>query len=363
MSTPLSELTDLQFIQLQAIAATFGIECIAARITGGGFSNAAVFKVSTGDDRHFAIRRISTDSNLDMRYLQILHVLQAFLVDHGMLQIASLLSVVAKNETAAAASLLTDTLLVRHDGVWQAEQWMPGTPLSGPQLSTLQIENAATALHQFHSLAAEFAARGASTNRFELRIGPSPALTRRLQIIKELLDGELEYLDRTCRTDTHSGFRQPAIAMCNLLRASLPELQQESVLLQKERFLLQPVIRDLWSEHVLFTEDQVTGIIDLNASATDHVSLDLARLQRSWFANDTQRITEFVAAYQCLRPFSPTERQLFTTFDACNVLLSPVTWLRRRYLQGELDLKLTPHILQRFVSLAETADSFRRLPM
>ncbi|MBP3953856.1 phosphotransferase [Gemmata sp. G18] len=38
-----------------------------------------------------------------------------------------------------------------------------------------------------------------------------------------------------------------------------------------------PVLRDLRSEHVLFTADRVTGIIDFGAMAIDHPAIDLAR--------------------------------------------------------------------------------------
>lgn len=43
-------------------------------------------------------------------------------------------------------------------------------------------------------------------------------------------------------------------------------------------FRLQPCIRDIWHDHVLFDGDRVTGLIDFGAMQIDTPATDIARL-------------------------------------------------------------------------------------
>jgi homoserine kinase type II len=45
-----------------------------------------------------------------------------------------------------------------------------------------------------------------------------------------------------------------------------------------QRVPLQPCLVDVWPDHVRFTGDRVTGLIDFGAVQDDHVAADLARL-------------------------------------------------------------------------------------
>jgi hypothetical protein len=51
------------------------------------------------------------------------------------------------------------------------------------------------------------------------------------------------------------------------------------------------------------------------------------------------------------------ERSLLKAFDAANVALSPVTWMRRRY-TGELAGPVDESVCSRFEELVTTAESF-----
>ena len=122
------------------------------------------------------------------------------------------------------------------------------------------------------------------------------------------------------------------------------------------------MIRDLWKPHVLFTEERVTGIIDLNAMATDHVGLDITRLLRSWFGADVERIREAMSLFCTQRSLDRNECQLLTAFDAATVLLSPVTWLRRRFLEVS-ESCLRPDVLDRLTQLTTLAETFEPLSL
>lgn len=126
------------------------------------------------------------------------------------------------------------------------------------------------------------------------------------------------------------------------------------------RFALQPVIRDIWRAHVLFTGSTVTGMIDLTSAASDHVALDVTRLLRSWYGAGNTKIEMAVNEFQTMRPFNANERRLLQTFDASTVLLSPVTWLRRRVNSGD-DARCRDDIIVRLTELTEVAEKFRPL--
>ena len=68
------------------------------------------------------------------------------------------------------------------------------------------------------------------------------------------------------------------------------------------------VIADIWHDHVLFQDDEVSGLVDFGAVRTDAVSLDLARLLGSLIEDEPRRWSEALDAYQQDRPLSPGER-------------------------------------------------------
>lgn len=88
-----------------------------------------------------------------------------------------------------------------------------------------------------------------------------------------------------------------------------------------------PVIRDLWHDHVLFTGDEVTGIIDFGALRVDTPACDLARLLGSLVENDRDRWRLGLAAYEEIRPLSPQEHLLIPLLDESQALLSGLYWL------------------------------------
>lgn len=109
---------------------------------------------------------------------------------------------------------------------------------------------------------------------------------------------------------------------------------------------------------MLFSGDDVSGIIDLSATASDHLVTDFARLFRSWFESDHVAMNE--ACNEVSQRFSLTtiERQLFQCLDACSTLLSPITWVRRR-VESLSDNELTPEIRSRSEHLLAVASRFQ----
>ena len=99
--------------------------------------------------------------------------------------------------------------------------------------------------------------------------------------------------------------------------------------------LCQAVVRDLWSDHVLFepaAPGTVAGIIDFHAAGSDTPATDLARLLGSWRGLGTdslvERWREPLARYEQLRPLSTEERSLIDWLHASAVICGLDNWFR-----------------------------------
>ncbi len=64
---------------------------------------------------------------------------------------------------------------------------------------------------------------------------------------------------------------------------------------------LQPCIRDVWHDHVLFVGDDVSGLVDFGAMQPDSVAADIARLLGSLAGDDRQAWTIGLAAYESVQ--------------------------------------------------------------
>ncbi|MEX2187939.1 MAG: phosphotransferase, partial [Pirellulales bacterium] len=91
---------------------------------------------------------------------------------------------------------------------------------------------------------------------------------------------------------------------------------------------LQPCLRDVWSDHILFSGDDVTGIVDLGAMRIESVAADVARLLGSMVGDDAALWQSGLASYEAVRPFDAQERRLAVAIDRGNVVLSGMLWLR-----------------------------------
>ena len=179
------------------------------------------------------------------------------------------------------------------------------------------------ALAQFHQAVA-------SDMKNQMPAGFAPGILNRLEKLKQLCSGGLDQLAATIANrrsvwpelanrsvDVVVHFRAAADAV----EASLHEAARLSV-------PIQPCIRDIHREHVLFEDDRVTGIIDFGAMRPDSRAGDVARLLGSLAGDDRQLWEEGLAAYGRIFPLNRSESQLVRVYDASGVLLSAINWLQ-----------------------------------
>ena len=356
---PADDLTPAELSELSAVTRRFGLDFQTAARVSGGFSDAGVYRIEVLGQQPLAVRRTPTNTAADASRLRALHHLLRHVSQQGVTEVPVPLTVAA--DSVLPPVLTTETIVERPSGWWHVEPWLPGKACEGHRLSALQIDSALALLHRFHTAAADFAARQSADSWFSLGWNISPTVTRRLDLVERLAAVDLRRLQRAVAADNEAAFAVPAAEFCRLLECALPRLLARLRSLARQQFALQPVIRDLWSAHILFTADRVTGLIDLTAASTDHVAVDLVRLQRSWFAADSTRIRSLISCWQRLRPISAAEYNLLSVLDESSVFLSPCTWLQRRYLQHQTLATCRPHVVARFRSLVKVAADFEPL--
>jgi Ser/Thr protein kinase RdoA (MazF antagonist) len=222
--------------------------------------------------------------------------------------------------------------------LWELARFMPGVAVPCP--TPAQAAAAATALAQLHLAAARLVTH---PPRKDL----SPGLALRIERARELLTRPWQ---ARCHAWSHTArHRMPAdrwtaldarvataidlfnAAGGNAFLARVASIQLHSC-------VLQPVIRDVWYDHVLFAEqtsDAVTAIIDLHAAGIDTPATDLARLVGSWAApagrermSLVDRWPEAIAAYDRVRPLSAVEARIVPVLHATGVVFGIDNWFR-----------------------------------
>ncbi len=352
---------------LHTVASRFELQLENARLVSGGFSGAEVFQATTGDGRTLAFRKTPQSAVLPEERLRALHRLLTAVRQSGMAEIPVPV-VPGPNRDAERpdelTSLIRNSTTANRDSwvrigsdLWHVEPWMPGTAIRGNAVTPERLCSAMERLCSFHLAAATHVAAANQSAWFRNSVEPSPAILRRRDVAGELLNGQLPILRHQAASDPDSDFRNLAATVFHVLDERLPRLHRELTHLAARSFPIQPVLRDVWRAHVLFTNDRVTGLIDLSAAASDHVAVDAARLFRSWFGTDSEQILQAVSKFESRHSFNRTERQLLRALDASSVLLSPVTWIRRR--SGTVGPgSCPPDLLARFEELATIAQAF-----
>jgi hypothetical protein len=286
----------------------------------GGFSGADVIRVETDDDRTWALRFVPRHLALPLPRIRRLHQLLQEVRQLGITAIP-----------VPMADLNGQTVRPSPFGYWQLEPWQSGIPLTGSQLLPEHIRNAVAVLTQFHDAAAASLSDSPPNEWFMNTVNVSPAVRRRVQLVCSLRNGGLGQLIAAVGNEPDVEFRELARTVCGVLSSRLAALEVQLRRVSETLFVLQPVFRDLWSSHLLFCETQVTGLIDTSACGTDHVLTDLTRLQRSWYGADNSGVLKLAACFEKTRPLSVSEHLLLRALDESSVMLSPVTWLKRRF--------------------------------
>jgi len=212
-----------------------------------------------------------------------------------------------------------NTILRQHRTLYELTRWMPGQANyhTGPNLQRL------TVLAQFHA-----AVRTYPHGREQAGPSCSPGLVQRQAQLERLLDGELDRLATAVEGYHDPEIRQRGRHLLELFPRGASKVAQLLGRASPLKVTLQPCLRDIWHDHVLFTGDEVTGLIDFGAMRLDNIACDLARLIGSLVGDNEADWSAALHAYGAHQSLTADEHLLIRAFDHSGVLMSGLSWLQ-----------------------------------
>ena len=281
--------------------------------SAGGFSGAAFWRVETPAGA-FCLRRWPPEHPSPER-LRTIHEVLRHVFDAGVTQVP----VPLRSRDGGT--------FVRDGGcLWELAPWMPGTADFRSRPTRERLAAAMRLLARFHTAAATFPG-GLKKKQ------PSPGLRQRLALIDRLLAGEVRQIAAAVQRDTDTARKTRARRLLQAFSELAPRIRPDLASAIARQVELQPCLRDIWHDHVLFSGDEPTGLIDFGALRDECVVSDVARLLGSLVRHDQAAWQFGLSAYQDLRPLSEDECRLIGVFNGTTILLTGINWLRWIYLE------------------------------
>ncbi|MCA9127386.1 MAG: aminoglycoside phosphotransferase family protein [Planctomycetales bacterium] len=203
-----------------------------------------------------------------------------------------------------------------HDGrqFWELSEWLPGKADYLQLPGWIRLKSAIGSLADAHRIWSQ-----------ESVDGPSPTVAGRILRLQQWLGpwgsdviqllNPTEQLEATLVAETAHYLKRFGPTLVSRLK----ELSQEHV---RQHF----VLRDPWSDHILFEGDRVTGLIDYGAGRIDDPAADVARMLGSLEPTNKQLRDQAVRVYNELTyPINVARVELFV--ESTN-LLSALQWLQ-----------------------------------
>jgi homoserine kinase type II len=210
--------------------------------------------------------------------------------------------------------------------LWELARWLPGVADYRKRPSSERLVEAATSLALFHRAAATLPG-------ISRRAASSPGLQKRYHQLVGLMEGGARELAEYRPPREWPDLEPRAAVLIEHFHALAPRVAAVLRNVLRRTVPLQPCMRDIWHDHVLFEGDRVTGLIDFGAMRVESVTGDIARLFGSLAADDRAAWRTALAAYGSVRALSTDEQALIAPFDQSTVLLAGMNWLRWIYVE------------------------------
>jgi homoserine kinase type II len=233
--------------------------------------------------------------------------------------------------------------------LWELAPWMPGKADYCDQPSAEKLRAAMRGLARFHNAVMDY--------RFERLewLNSVPAPVRHMLRLRELTPKRIREL-----SDSISDRKWPELApLARTFIGNLPSTIPRDIA-QLDPFehialSMQPCLRDVWHDHVLFTGNEVSGIIDFGAVDIDTPTTDIARLLGSLSVSNLDRVkvwNDGLAAYKSVRPLSDDEVRAIYALESSSRILAGCNWIRWIYKEGR-QFEDHEHVLNRFRAICD----------
>jgi Ser/Thr protein kinase RdoA (MazF antagonist) len=240
----------------------------------------------------------------------------------------------------------TGESFVLFDGyLWELAPWMPGIADYERSPNKQKLGAAMTALAKFHAAVIDFPTMG-----LPQVAGAPPAIARRLERLRELSRRGTNELAQAINVDIWPELAPLSRRFLDAIPGCLPRAIARLVPLSNVALAVQPCIRDIWHDHVLFTGNDVTAIIDFGAMDIDTPATDVARLLGSLVGDDEAGWQAGVSAYSTMRPLSNDEERAAKALDSSSDVLAGCNWIRWIYVEG-----------RQFENRAQVVERFQRI--
>jgi aminoglycoside phosphotransferase (APT) family kinase protein len=286
-----------------AALAAFGPAVLGASWArrGGGFSGAAVFAGSfpPADSPRLCLKAWPAGA-MSPDHLTTIHRWVAQVVRHPF--------VPRVHRTTAGRTW------AEADGrVWELTTWLPGAADFRDRPTPARLANACKAVAALHA-----AWRPAAP-----AFAPFPAVERRLALLRD-------WRDRPARR----GRLDPdlvavAARAAAALKSHAADAERRLAPWAGRHVAVQPCLCDVHHDHVLFTGDAVTGVIDYGAMKPDHPAVDLARLLGDLAGDDPGRVRRGLDAYHTAGGSADVTAELVGLLDRTGTACAAANWLLR----------------------------------
>lgn len=120
--------------------------------------------------------------------------------------------------------------------------------------------------------------------------------------------------------------------------------------------VLQPVLRDVWSDHLLFDASRLVGVIDWHAAGIDTPATDIARILGSW-PDDPGITGAVIEGYAAVSPLDPAWPVLIPFLQASGIVLGLDNWFRWTMEEGLrfADMSMVEHRIDELLATLPAA--------
>lgn len=258
---------------------------------GGGFSGARVWKLHTIAGA-FCLRAASLAESAD--HLRERHRLMRLARGAGLAFVPAVMD-----------THHGDSAIEQDGRWWELMEWMPGVADYRDKPSEVRLRAAAHALARVH----------VAWRRDNAMSSTCPAIIRRLDAVAAWRSGTLP----------RSVANRRLADAVNRWMPRVPDLLRDVTFPVR----VQPCLRDVWHDHLLFDGDRLTGLVDYAAVGLDSVAADLARMLGSLVADDEEGWCVGLSAYREAAALSVEEERLARQLDRAGVVIALANWCRR----------------------------------